>query len=562
VFLLPGISLAQCPTSYWGEMTIPQNHSAICGFNEVSALINITGSDVVAFGRMDVNFSNNVRIYSALKVADYVDNIVIAQNGHQVGFLIGELCEPVAINDQDVLITIVFNLMTGSSATVQTDFTRLFIINPCATLCTGYYEDSAKNISVDPYELNGKLLIPALFSCSGGSSTDHGLPDRKVTISMAGAPKWDLCVDVQTSATGYYECEELREDCDYNICVVGPDDAYCGIDEFDIDIIREFILDVVCPFDYEWQHFAADVNNDGRVSTLDIVHLEGYLINGNYDIPLKWKYVSNSQFDQFLVDCNSEDRDLVPVVDNCSEIIVDSDPEVEDWYGFPTGDLNGSCTTCGLKADPPVLTRTLSGPVAVSIAANSNNACFLEVRHEHSINIFSSSLFLGPDADRISHVNLVSGPEHGLIWNTDKDKGLLNLIYTHLDKSQTASISFVIEFKSNGRRNFANWRINTTDTRLNNLLIDEFKNAYPIELINNLASSGPVVYPNPASTFLFVDPIDGSDNEVIIKDMSGKFISNQIILNDRIDIRQLRPGCYFGMWNHPLHPFIFRFVKN
>lgn len=230
MILLPGISIGQCPTSYSGEMSTSRDYDAICGFKEIDAIINVS-STISAFGRMNVIFSNNVKIYSATAIAPYVNDIVIDQSGYLIQFNIGEYCEPVDIDNEDVLVTIFFNVMSGSSATAQTDFTRLSAVSPtCPQLCNGYSEASAVTINVDPYELNGNILIPPLFSCSGGSSIDHGLPDREVTVSMADSPNWELCTDVSTNSYGYYECEELREDCDYKICVVGPEDDYCGID--------------------------------------------------------------------------------------------------------------------------------------------------------------------------------------------------------------------------------------------------------------------------------------------------------------------------------------------
>lgn len=561
MILLPGISIGQCPTSYSGEMSTPRDFGGICGFKEVDAKIRLSNSQTNAFGRMDVKFSSNVRIYSVTKIATYVDDIVIQQNEYEVGFNIGELCEPVAIFDNDVLVTIVFSVMSGSSATVQTDFTRLAIINPCATQCGGWSEASAVTINVDPYELNGNILIPPLFSCSGGSSIDHGLPDREVTVSMADSPNWELCTDVSTNSYGYYECEELREDCDYKICVVGPEDDYCGIDEFDIDIIRDFILGNICPFDYEWQQFAADVDNNGQVTTGDVVHLENYLINGSYNIPLKWKYVSNTQFDQFSVDCNSQYRDWVPVVDNCSELNMGSDPEVEDWYGFPTGDLNGSCTTCGLKADPPILTRELANPLQLIANSTSENVYQLHINHFHSVNVFSLSLEMGHDVEYLTEIKLISGNPAGLVYNIVKEQGILNLVYTHLDHSDLTTLRFELRFNHSTKHSASTWKIHSNAGKINNVLIDELKTAYPIEIINSDYHNSPYVFPNPSSQVLVLQNLVGNQ-DFVIRDVMGRIIKNGISVDHKIDISHLKPGCYYLEVKSIENSFIFRFVRN
>lgn len=560
MILLPGISKSQCPTSYSGEVFNVQDFGGSCGFKTVTARININGS-AFAFGRMDVKFSNNVKIYSATKIADYVTNIVIASNGTEVGFILGNICESKNIVDEDNLVLIVFNVMSGSSASAKTDETRLYHVDPCATLCNGYSEENSININVDPYELNGNILIPPLFSCSGGSSIDHGLPDREVTVSMADSPNWDLCTDVSTNSYGYYECEELREDCDYKICVVGPEDDYCGIDEFDIDIIRDFILGIICPFDYKWQQFAADVDNNGQVTTGDVVHLENYLINGSYNIPVKWKYVSNTQFDQFSVDCNSQYRDLVPVVDNCSEINISADPEVEDWYGFPAGDLNGSCTTCGLKADLPILTRALANPLQLIVNSTSENIYQLYINHVHSVNVFSLTLEIGRDVEHLAEIKLISGNPAGLVYNIVKEQGVINLVYAHLDRSELTTLRFEFRFKHSTKHLASTWKINSNAGKINNVLIDELKTAYPIEIIHNDYHNQPYVFPNPASHVLVLQNLLGSQ-DFVIRDIMGRIIKNGINVDHKIDISHLKPGCYYLEVKSIENSFIFRFVKN
>ena len=53
------------------------------------------------FGRMEVIFSNNVKILDYEIRATYVDDVVIAANGYEVSFDIGDKCEPDEVKDND-----------------------------------------------------------------------------------------------------------------------------------------------------------------------------------------------------------------------------------------------------------------------------------------------------------------------------------------------------------------------------------------------------------------------------------------------------------------------------
>ncbi|MGB5024108.1 MAG: T9SS type A sorting domain-containing protein [Saprospiraceae bacterium] len=541
---LPGISHGQCPSSYNGKMIDDGVYGSICGFRQIYAAINLNGgSSFDVFGRMDISFSNNVKILAVEAQQTYIENIIFGTD--YASFDISEHCEEISLGDDVYLVKIKYTLLSGTSATAETENTRLAYCNGLQlNICPNYSEASPVSINVGTVELNGKILAPGEFSCTGGNSTDNGLPERFVNVNMANSPFWNLCEDIETDGYGYYECSELREDCDYTVFVSGPGDDFCGIDEFDQDIIRDLVLGNICPFDYKWQHFAADANNDGVVSTADIVCLERYLHDETpYNMPYTWKYVSNTQYDAFTPICDpAEDRIFVPAVNNCSNINMDDDPIIEDWYGFPVGDLNHTCNSCGFRGNPHILNRNNDNSIDVSILKRSEQIISLEFNHNAPINVWSLVLTLDIRVEDIKSVNLVNSKD--LYWSTDNQKNLLKLSFVGLQNQEFIRFNLKIDLKNGTLTNPANWSINTTDTRLNNIAIDKNKDVFLFFLSPQKIVDNYTIFPNPTKNVLNLFGTLNELKDILIFQLDGKLILKTFTRINQINIESLKPGSY------------------
>lgn len=539
---LPGIAVAQCPTSYTGHLQNDLNYGSVCGFRQIDAAIDLNNlSDFDCFGTITVNFSSNVKIlnYSIQTTGLVFDSYT---SDHVINFDIGDVCEPVTIYSNVALVRLYYTLISGSSATVQTSNTRL--ARGCITLCTNANEASAQTLNLGAVELNGKILAPGEFSCTGGNSTDNGLPERLVNVNMANSPFWNLCEDIETDGYGYYECIELRDGCDYTVCVTGPEDDFCGIDEFDEDIIRDLVLGNICPFDYKWQHFAADANNDGVVSTADIVCLERYLHDETpYNMPYTWKYVSNTQYDAFTPICDpAEDRINVPTVNNCSNINMDDDPIIEDWYGFPVGDLNHTCNSCGFKNDPPILNRNNSNSIEVNLLKESDQTISVDFKHYLPINVWS--MVISPDIpiENIDQVWMFNSA--GLHWSTDIKNNLLKLSFVELQNKKITTFKLKITFKYNVSLNPVNWTISAFDSRLNNVAIDSYKKTYSFKIKEKISCEKYSIFENSTNKEI---TILGNLTELLectIFQIDGKLLLHTNLISNQLKIDDLISGTY------------------
>lgn len=546
ILAMPGIAAGQCPSSYYGYLDNDDEYSSLCGFRQVSAYLSFnTVTSYYGYGKMDVNFSSNAIVQAVFPVANYIDASDVSFTAHNVVINISTICEPATIVEDEPLVNIIYAVISSNSATAQTVNTRLLVSCMPITFCPNYSDASAITINVDQVELNGKVLAPGEFSCTGGNSTDNGLPARFVNVNMANSPYWNLCEDIETNGYGYYECGELREDCDYTICVSGPEDDFCGIDEFDQDIIRDLILGNICPFDYKWQHYAADANNDGEVSTTDVNCLERYIHDEiPYNIPLKWKYVSNTQYGDFTPICDpAEDRVFVPIVDNCAEINMDGDPVIEDWYGFPVGDLNNTCNSCGLRNNPKIFDRGNLNIINVSLRKETERQILIEFNHQLPVNIWS--LVLIPDIPVANIISIQLNNNDEVYWTTNGLKNLLKISFVELLNQGIEKFSIKINLKKNSNIHTNNWTICTSDSRMHNIAIDQNKEAFSFSLSTNQISEKYTIFPNPTSGNI---NIIGNLEEILefsIYQSDGKFIRKAHFTSNEIDVEALKSGIYF-----------------
>lgn len=517
---------------------------SICGFRQIYAAINLNGgSSFNVFGRMDITFSNNVKILAVEAQQTYIENISFGAD--YASFNISEHCEEISLEDNAYLVKIKYTLLSGSSATVETENTRLAYCNGLQlNICPNYSEASPVTINVGTVELNGNIIAPGEFSCTGGNSTDNGLPERFVNVNMANYPFWNLCEDIETDGYGYYECTELRADCDYTICVTSPGDDFCGIDEFDQDIIRDLILGNICPFDYKWQHFAADANNDGVVSTADVNCLERYLHDEiPFNMPYKWKYVSNTQYNNFTPICDpSEDRIIVPAVDNCSNINMDDDPIIEDWYGFPVGDLNHTCNSCGFRNIPPILNRNIVNSINVNLVKVSDQIISVEFDQGSPLNVWS--LVLTPDFPvyNIEAVTLLNSKD--IYWSKDNQKNLLKLSFVELQNKELIGFTLKIKFNKGTFSNPTNWAISSIDTKLNNIAIAKNKEIFHFNIKAHDNHEAYSILQNPVRKIL---TITGNLEELIdysIFQIDGKLLLYSKFTTNQISTENLNPGIY------------------
>ncbi|MEI2694840.1 MAG: T9SS type A sorting domain-containing protein [Saprospiraceae bacterium] len=543
ILVMPGISVGQCPSSYYGYLDNDDEYGGLCGFRVVSAFIGLNSlSTFHGFGEMNVDFSNNVKIYAAIPQQTYIENISFSN--YSLFFRLAKACEPTDIDDDDELIKVIYTVLDNNTASAITDGTKLARSCVPPLLCTTSYEAADITINASSVELEGNIIAPGEFSCTGGNSTDNGLPNRFVTVSMADTPNWEICSGIQMNGYGYYNCESLREDCDYTICVTGPEDEYCGLSEFDIDIIRDLILGVICEFDYKWQHYAADVNNDGEINTEDIVKINRVLLDVTpYGIPYSWKYISNTQYDNYTPDCN--DRVSVPSVYNCSEINMDDALVEEDWYGFPVGDLDHTCNSCGFRGNPTVYSRSTTQPISINLVRIDPKIIELSFNSKEPVSIWTLELKADFPVQDVIGLNVNSENADLFQWQINKSNNTIKMVYVNISNVDITNFKVILNLKQEIDANNVIFSFNYPIDRIQNIVIDKFKEYTFFESVNRLNDLRIKIYPNPAESILYCDNLNICNSNIKILDITGKLILSSTFRNCQLDISGLYCGFYF-----------------
>ncbi|NJK83829.1 MAG: hypothetical protein HC912_08475 [Saprospiraceae bacterium] len=87
----------------------------------------------------------------------------------------------------------------------------------------------------------------------------------------------DALATTQTSATGTYGVYNLETGYDYSLTPYKDDDHLNGISTFDLVLISKHILNVQ-PLDSPYKIIAADINNSGSITTMDMVLLRRLIL--------------------------------------------------------------------------------------------------------------------------------------------------------------------------------------------------------------------------------------------------------------------------------------------
>lgn len=533
---LPVIVDAQCPASYSGKMDGVSAVTNPCGFYTIEVRLISSDNFTAYLGTVTGEFSSNIKILSIANEPG-----ISSSHSNNRYFTINISNKAIYDNQPNKLATITFSYLTGNSGTAVTNSTNVAVAGP--TFCSAGGNEAAYNLSSTQYSLEGNILIPSQFSCSSGS-TDHGLPNRDITVDMNYDPYYRLCDIADTPADGEYECGELRGSCEYKVCVTKSNDALCGIDEFDVDEIEDLILGNNC-FDYVWQLYAGDVTNDGTISSADIIQLQKVLTNQSYSIPLKWKYINFTEYNQqYLVTNNDECTVDVPVADNCAILAMSSNPVVEDWYGFPVGDVTYSCTSCTFSS-PPVSRSYIAGNWTQDYQIKNANPAELNLtfRSSSGIKLWSMILKIQDQNNEILDVVLNDGSEPGLMWNYDQENNQLRMMYVRNSNILIKDFNIRIVFKKPLSSLSSIPELVYGDEKLHNLLIAEGEQ-YGYFGNQSNALSEIFIFPNPASDFVHISGISARNARFELLSITTECMMSGILNEDQLELTGIPNGVY------------------
>ncbi|MEY2949862.1 MAG: hypothetical protein RLZZ248_1063 [Bacteroidota bacterium] len=183
-------------------------------------------------------------------------------------------------------------------------------------------------------------------SIVGSITTEWGAPIKNTMVEVS----MDLPMSVATNETGNFQLNELPFGMPYTLAPRKEDDIVAGVSTIDLLIITKHILGLT-PIQSPYKLIAADVDQSGAISTLDLIKLRRIILGVDHTLPNNrspWCFVDAS-FD-FSAYENPLEVDLPETISISS---LNRSLMYADFIGIKIGDVNESVQVNGVVSVQP-----------------------------------------------------------------------------------------------------------------------------------------------------------------------------------------------------------------
>ena len=323
-----------------------------------------------------------------------------------------------------------------------------------------------------------------------------------------------------------------------------------GVTTMDISLIQSHLL-MQSPLNSPFKIIAADANNSGTVSTLDILHIRRLILGIDTTLPGNrlWAFVTGVH--QFSNAMNPFPYPSTKTLNNAvGELST-------DFTGVKIGDVNydRNPQVEGLTQARPALLDT----VRLYYRARSENGGYVvEVRSRGVENLMGMQYTLSWDAGKLRYEGIGSNPlgietgdrwasegELGMSWNDPRVRGV---------KMTDGDLLFELRFSGDAGSEMP--RLRVSSSRVPEEAFDNRYQELAIRLdgVEDRVLNRLVLYPNPAVDVLNLryGSDKGGSGEVRLLDMTGKVVYRQSVKVNRgenryrVDLssRKLAKGTY------------------
>lgn len=358
------------------------------------------------------------------------------------------------------------NASTGSgySAVQQNSQTVKFVGSPSSfssgTMGTIYFDLSGSGCTQIEFFIVANILCD-LTVCDAGSTFVSG-PEIFCTatnLSIEGevAPAVGSSVLSSRKVLGSAPAatspvDDFTASNDYDLTIssglagedwtVEVDDAYeqsnpatainCGVSTLDISLLTKHILQTQ-PFTDGWQHVAGDASNNGILSSFDRIVIQRTILNQPNGIEFysqSWQYPTPDD----LTDI--ENSTTISEASFTGERLVPNlltDQNGIDFVAVKVGDVNATCASYSLMADPPVLAKTARTVWldAATTAVGENLLVPVTIADFDYYDVFALSLSVDPAYLQLNGIEAGTiAPQVGDNFTVDAGSGQLQLIWS------------------------------------------------------------------------------------------------------------------------------------
>ncbi|WP_421947075.1 SdrD B-like domain-containing protein [Phaeodactylibacter xiamenensis] len=169
---------------------------------------------------------------------------------------------------------------------------------------------------------------------AGAVNTEDNEPVEDVQVSLSG----QASTAMTTQNDGAYVFTNLTSGLDYTITPQRDGDYLNGVSTFDLVLISKHILGVG-PLSTPYQRIAADVNNSGSITTLDLIQLRKLILSIDTEFAnnTSWRFVETAYV---FPDPSNPWAEQFPEVININDLPATSIMDA-DFVAVKIGDVNG-----------------------------------------------------------------------------------------------------------------------------------------------------------------------------------------------------------------------------
>ena len=286
------------------------------------------------------------------------------------------------------------------------------------------HELSGDNVNDDDYCIAIIEVQDNMNACAASRTRIAGLlEDEKgeniqdVEVSINGG----MNANMMTTNNGQYSFD-VAEGGDYSIVPMKNDDVRNGVSTFDLAMISKHVLNVQ-KLNSPYKMIAADANNSGSISTLDLVAIRKVILFVSNDFPnnTSWRFI-----DREFTFSNAQNpfADVFPEVKNFNNV---NGINAANFIGVKIGDVSGDAAAHDLGS---IEDRTFNGTFnlnAKNIAFNAGDVLNVPITANlSSIEGYQATLNFNSDALELVDIELAELTKENF-GTTMTDEGIVTM---------------------------------------------------------------------------------------------------------------------------------------
>lgn len=278
-----------------------------------------------------------------------------------------------------------------------------------------------------------------LVNVAGAVQTETGTGVEDVMVDISG--NGPATAPVLTNGSGDYLFNGLQVNYDYTFTPGNDASPLNGVTTFDLVLMTRHILNVE-KFDSPYKLIAADVNNSGTVTTLDVVELRKMILQINTTFPnnTSWRFVDKSY--QFP-DLENPFQSPFPEVVSINDLTTDN--LNANFVGIKIGDVNESAIPSNLLGSEDRSASSTAGKQLTFLVENpmleAGQTYGVAFKAKDFVNILGYQFTLQFNQNILEFLNITPGELTNLsdanFGFSMLDEGIITTSWNNIQQGQT-----------------------------------------------------------------------------------------------------------------------------